>query len=305
EDDLTVQRAFANRVQTHRENALNHEAAGELPLALDQWKIVLEYMPGDAEAETHVAGVQQQLVRAQEAVDRDREKQAVISAHFSKGLELYQGNDYIRARDEWRTILSIDAEHEEAQQYLTRTQDKIDEIITGHLRRASALEDQNRLTEAIGEWTNIKALAPKDQRADNAIARIQRKIENQSEDLRTKSQRLLIVNLYGDALKAYNEGKYESAIYDLEEILRLEPSHQEAKTLLARANRKITPLTEEEEAAIRRLYLSGMQYFAKDQYPEAIAEWEKILEIDPANESVRKNIEEAQERLKQIKGQSG
>jgi tetratricopeptide (TPR) repeat protein len=300
EDEITINRAFASRVQTHRQNALNHEAEGELPLALDQWKIVLEYMPGDTEAQSHVANVQQQMIREQEAVNRDREKQAVISAHYSQGLELYQENDYIRARDEWRTILSIDPEHEEAQQYLTRTQEKIDEIIAGHLRRASTLEDQNRLTEAIGEWTNVQALAPDDERADTAIRRIQRKIEGQSQDLRTKSQRLQIVNLYGDALSAYNEGRYETAISNLEEILRLEPSHQEAKTLLARAKRKTTPLTEEEEATIRRLYLNGMQFFAKDQYAEAIAEWEKILSIDPANESVRKNIEEAQERMKQL-----
>ncbi len=304
EDALTVQRAFAARVQTHREKALAHEAEGELPLALDQWKIVLEYMPGDSEAQSHVDNVQQQLVREQEAAERDREKQAVISAHFSQGLELYQENDYIRARDEWRAILDIDPEHEEAQQYLRRTQDKIDEIIAGHLRRAGTLEDQNRLTEAIGEWNNIQALSPGDVRAENAIRRIQGKIESQSQDLRTKSQRLQIVNLYGDALKAYNEGRYQTAIDNLEEILRLEPSHQEAKALLARAKRKTTPLTEEEEAAIRRLYLNGMQFFAKDQYAEAIAEWEKILEIDPANESVRKNIEEARERLKQMEEQS-
>jgi tetratricopeptide (TPR) repeat protein len=304
EDALTVQRAFATRVQTHRENALAYEAQGELPFALDQWKIVLEYMPGDTEAQNHIDSVQQQLIREQEVADRDREKQAVISAHFSQGLDLYQENDYIRARDEWRTILSIDPEHEEAQQYLRRTQDKIDELIAGHLRRAGTLEDQNRLTEAIGEWTNVQALAPNDERADEAVRRIQRKIENQSQDLRTKSQRLQIVNLYGDALQAYNEGRYETAIDDLEEILRLEPSHQEARALLARAKRRTTPLTEEEEASIRKLYLNGMQYFAKDQYTQAIAEWEKILEIDPANESVRKNIEEAQERLKKLEGQS-
>jgi len=300
EDALTIQRAFAQRVQEHREKALGYEADGELPLALDQWKIVLDYMPGDTEAQSHVDNVQQQLVREQEAAERDREKQAVISAHFAQGLELYQENDYIRARDEWRAILDIDPEHEEAQQYLRRTQDKIDEMIATHVRRAGTLEDQNRLTEAIGEWNNVEALAPDDARAENAIRRIQRKIENQGQDLRSKSQTLQIVNLYSDALKAYNEGRYEAAVQNLEEILRLEPSHQEAKALLARAKRKTTPLTEEEEARIRQLYLSGMQFFAKDQYNEAIAEWEKILEIDPSNESVRQNIEEARERLKNL-----
>jgi cytochrome c-type biogenesis protein CcmH/NrfG len=43
-----------------------------------------------------------------------------------------------------------------------------------------------------------------------------------------------------------------------------------------------------------------MQFFAKDQYKEAIVEWEKILAIDPTNESVRRNVDEAKQRLKQL-----
>jgi cytochrome c-type biogenesis protein CcmH/NrfG len=41
-----------------------------------------------------------------------------------------------------------------------------------------------------------------------------------------------------------------------------------------------------------------MQFFSKDQYAQAITEWQKILEIDPTNESVARSIEEAQERLR-------
>ena len=48
------------------------------------------------------------------------------------------------------------------------------------------------------------------------------------------------------------------------------------------------------------MYLQGMQFFAKDEYAKAIAEWEKILLIDPTNESVKRNIEEAKARFKQL-----
>jgi hypothetical protein len=43
-----------------------------------------------------------------------------------------------------------------------------------------------------------------------------------------------------------------------------------------------------------------MQHFSKDEYARAIEEWQKILAIDPTNESVQNNIREAQERLRQI-----
>ncbi|NIM18998.1 MAG: hypothetical protein GTO51_01275 [Candidatus Latescibacteria bacterium] len=304
EQEDAVRRAFASRVEEHRNKAKAHEAEGNFPLALDEWKIVLEYMPGDAEAEAHVRDATQQLVREQEAANRDIEKQAVISTHFSQGLSFYQQNDYVRARDEWRAILAIDSTHAEAREYLLRTREKIDERISTHLQRANSLERQNRLTEAYGEWTYIQLLDAANREAEQAIRRIQRKIETQSQDLEVVSRRLRIVNLYSDALRKYNQGEYESCVKDLEQILRLQPSHEEAKTLLAMAKRKITPLTTEEEQRIQKLYLKGMQYFSKDQYAEAIAEWEKILEIDPGNESVRRNIEEARERLRQLERQS-
>jgi hypothetical protein len=43
-----------------------------------------------------------------------------------------------------------------------------------------------------------------------------------------------------------------------------------------------------------------MHFFSKDEYAKAIAEWRKILEIDPLNESAQNNISEAQERLRQL-----
>ena len=51
----------------------------------------------------------------------------------------------------------------------------------------------------------------------------------------------------------------------------------------------------------RSLYLAGMQHFAKDEYAKAIEQWQKILEIDPTNESVQRNIDEARQRLGQLK----
>jgi cytochrome c-type biogenesis protein CcmH/NrfG len=40
-----------------------------------------------------------------------------------------------------------------------------------------------------------------------------------------------------------------------------------------------------------------MKHFTQRNYSEAIEIWKKILEIDPDNESVSKNIEDARQRL--------
>jgi tetratricopeptide (TPR) repeat protein len=130
--------------------------------------------------------------------------------------------------------------------------------------------------------------------------RLRGRIEEVSSDYEAAQRRLQIVNRYNEALQLYNRGEYQRALTNLDEVLGLQPDHEDAKRLRALASRKLTPLTAAEKEQIRKLYLAGMQHFAKDEYAKAITEWEKILEIDPTNESVQRNIEEARQRLRQL-----
>jgi tetratricopeptide (TPR) repeat protein len=147
--------------------------------------------------------------------------------------------------------------------------------------RANQLERDNRLTEAIGEWNNVQQYNPNDADAKAAVARIRGRIESMSQDYSATQRKLRIVTLYNDALQMYNEGKYQDAMKNLSELLQLQPDHADAKKLQALAKRRSTPLSDAEKAKIRELYLSGMQYFSKDEYAKAITQWEKILEVDP------------------------
>lgn len=300
EDQRLLEDAFKSRVQEHRDLAVQSEEAGNLAMALDEWKIVLEYVPGDEQAAARLAAISQQIVTDQTKATTNAEQQAVIDTHLQAGLRFYQANEYVRARTEWQAILAVDSTHAEAMDYNKRTQQKLDQEFAAHRRRAIDFENSKRYVEAIGEWNNIQILDPGNREAERAIDRIRQRIETQSRDLTQTSSSLRRVNLYNNALQDYNRGAYQLAKDQLEELLRLQPKHEEGRKLLALTQRKLTPLTKSEEEAIRKYYLKGMQFFSKDQYEEAITEWEKILNIDPTNESVRRNIEEARDRLKQL-----
>jgi tetratricopeptide (TPR) repeat protein len=300
EDQRLIEQTFSDRVQEHVDLALQSEEAGNLPMALDEWKIVLEYVPNDPEATGRMKAISQQLLDEQSQAARNLENQAIINTHFQAGLGFYQQNDYVRAKAEWQSILDIDPQHEGANDYMTRTQQKLDQQFANHRRRAIDYEKQSRFVQAIGEWNYVQVLDPGNSEAERAITRIRNRIESQSRDLTQTTSSLRRVNLYNTALQDYNRGAYQLAKDGLEELLRMQPNHQEARNLLAMTQRKLTPLTKSEEEAIRKHYLKGMQHFSKDEYEDAIAEWKKILDIDPTNESVKRNIEEAQERLKQL-----
>jgi tetratricopeptide (TPR) repeat protein len=300
DERLLIQRTFETRIATHREKARALEAGGDYAGALNQWLIVLEYVPDDKEAAAARDEAREQVLQQQAAAVRDLGNQALIRTRFARGLDLFNENDLIGARAEWQAILAIDSLNAGARDYLDQTQAKINERIRAHTERARQLERDGRLTEAIAEWNNVQQYEPDNASARASVARIRGQIESVSQDYAASQRKLRIVTLYNDALQMYNAGRYQDAMSNLRELLALQPDHADAKKLMALTKRRTTPLTDAEKARVRELYLAGMQFFSRDQYAQAIVEWEKILEIDPTNESVQRSIEEARERLRKV-----
>lgn len=295
-----VRRAFEERVSRHRTQASDAERAGDWQTASDEWRAVLEYIPDDAEATTGAARARDAILAAQAAATQDAANRAIIQTRFEQGLDFFDEGQWLRARGEWQAILAIDTTHAGALEYQQRTQEKIDEAMQAHMARARRYERDGRLTEAIAEWNNVQQYDPDNALARRSVERIRAQIQSASQDLQAAQRRLRIVSLYDEGLGLYNEGKYQECIGRLDNLLQLKPDHEDAKRLRAMAQRKLTPLTEAEKQRVRQLYLSGMQFFSKEEYAKAIAEWEKILEIDPTNESVQRNIDEARGRLRRL-----
>lgn len=300
EEKALIRRTFETRVAAVRKRAKEAEAKGDWSGALNQWQIVLEYVPDDEEATRSAALARERVLAEQAAQVRDVENQAVVRTRFAQGLDKFNENDLLGARTEWQAILAVDPQHEGARDYLAQTQKRIDERVAVHVARANQLERENKLTEAIAEWNNVQQYNPDDPEAKVAIARMRARIESVSQDYQATQRKLRTVTLYNDALQMYNAGQYNDAMKNLSELLSLQPDHADARKLQALAKRKTTPMTDAEKAKIREHYLAGMQHFSKDEYAKAIAVWEKILEIDPTNASVQRSIDEARERLRKV-----
>jgi tetratricopeptide (TPR) repeat protein len=305
EQERLVAEAFAGRVATHTNAADSLRKAGELESALDEIKITLEYEPGNEQAVALRDSIEAEILAEQAARTADAEKAMQIRLHFENGLDHYTANEYILARAEWRNVLELDPENEGAEDYLRRTEDKLDEQLQSHVNTATAHERAGRLPEAIGEWNIVRMIDPDNAQAQTAITRIKAQMDGMSRDYREASRKLEVIDLYERGLVAMSEGRYEDAISLGEQVLRIEPEHAEAKELINRARRRMKPLSDEEKEQIRTMYIEGMRYFTQKDYQNAIATWFKILEIDPDNESIRENIEEAKQRLKKLETNEG
>jgi cytochrome c-type biogenesis protein CcmH/NrfG len=100
------------------------------------------------------------------------------------------------------------------------------------------------------------------------------------------------------ASQAFNEGRYVEAQTAVRKALALDPGSKEAKAWKERIQRRLATPRPELDARIKQLYIRGMEAFSSGDYKEALRNWEQILVLDPLNESARRNVLEARERMK-------
>ena len=138
-----------------------------------------------------------------------------------------------------------------------------------------------------------------------------------------------------EARKSFKSKKCAKTINAVEKILEEDPSHEEGQRLLnscayslgksfekqnkpidaVETYRKSDPSYKDVKSLITRLetklkkgadvhYNNGVQYFTKDDYPNAIKEWEQALRVDPGHAKAQRDLLRAtklMEKLKQLK----
>jgi len=305
EEEGRIQTFFAKRIAGHVSTAEQYRREGSLGKALDELKAALEYDPTNTAVAETLSVVERTILRDEEQRTQNAEKAALINQHFRLGLDYYSKDDYVLSRAEWRNVLDLDPANEKAREYLMKSEEKLKSIAGQHRIQALDFEQKGQLAAALGEWNIVRTLDPESAEAKQASDRINVRLNEMSRDYTQTTKKLKVMELFDGAVKAFGDGQYAEAARQLGELLRLEPTHQEARTLLTRAQRRMTPLTDREKEQVRTLYIEGMKFFTQNDYAGAVERWKKILEIDPDNESVAKNIEEARKRLQNAGGPEG
>jgi tetratricopeptide (TPR) repeat protein len=305
DEERRLAELFGGRVTSHIDAADSLRGSGDLESALDEVKIALEYDPGNERAVELKDEIGTAIIAAQQEQTRNAEKAILIDQHFRLGIEHYGNSEYLLARAEWRNILAIEPEHEQALEYQRLTEEKLRERTQSYLDEAAAHERAGRLPEALGVWNVVRMIDPENESAPAAIERIKAQMDTMSRDYEEASRKLEIIDLFEAAVTAFNEERYEDAILAGQRVLELDPNHEDANDLINRAQRRLKPLSDEENEEIRNLHVEAMKYYTQKDYARAIEIWNKILEINPYNESVRKNIEEANQRLEKLESTEG
>ncbi|MES0489621.1 MAG: hypothetical protein ABUK01_06505 [Leptospirales bacterium] len=105
-----------------------------------------------------------------------------------------------------------------------------------------------------------------------------------------------IIDFY-EGMQKYNNENYRGAYSDFERVLEQNPEHEMAKLYMERAllHLKTSDWMDEEESRLIKLHKDlAKKYEAQKNYGDAIYEWRKVDEINPADKEAKNNISRIQ-----------
>ncbi|PIU41409.1 MAG: hypothetical protein COS99_05600 [Candidatus Omnitrophica bacterium CG07_land_8_20_14_0_80_42_15] len=211
--------------------------------------------------------------------------QKEIADLYNEAKNLYQKGDYLKAKEKFNKVLSINPERRDVMRYLIDIEKKLqaNEVKTVRAKEKKEVKDK------LSEEKEAKMQAEKAEK-------------NKKDEIKAAYQK-------GEEF--YKKGNYAEAKIKFQEVLRLNPNHREAKKYTTLSDFKIKE-TEKKANAItgseqkktdeaKAAYQKGEENYKKGDYDTARSQFEKILSMDLNNNGAKRYLALIEARSKEAK----
>lgn len=206
-----------------------------------------------------------------------------------------------------RVIQELEQEYQEKISKIDQTIEKTRQEIIADLTAQFEAEKNRALEELKNNYEAQRAALENQLRRERStyeqqIATLQRRYEEEKRVLEQKivADETFKSEKYAKALELYAAGNYEDALAELDAIARFDPNYLDVQEYINKA-KAATKDVRSYPPEIMNIFYRGIDLFVQKKYEEAIAEWQKILEIDPYNQLALRNIKEAEQRLRKLR----
>lgn len=298
----SIRASMRQRLTTERARAEQAERDGRYEDALILWEILASQDPGAPEYATRAARARTEIHDQAEQALRNAGAHQVVTALLGLTRDALGRGDLEEAGGVLRGLEAAAPPAGPMADSVATLRARVDAArkaaVAASVSRADSLRADGRPVEAADATAYALRLSPDDPRAKAAWAALQASIGKNAAEARTLGRRLEALTAIGEGSRAYDEGRYGDARKAIDRALALDPQNSEAKAWQARIARRLAAPSAEIDRRVRSLYIQGMAAFNAGNYREALKNWEQILVLDPLNDSARRNVMEARDRLK-------
>ncbi len=195
----------------------------------------------------------------------------------------YDGeNEYDAAIQAWKSEASQFPDDDEAAAAIRSLQDRREKAIRSNIAEGREALDSDDLDRAVRVLAQGLSLDPTNPQIKKMLGQVNRE--------------LVLTSNYMRGTEAYSREDYKTAVRYLGVVNDLSPGYRNSTFLYHDAESHYLPLESMNKDATDH-YAQGVNAYMAGNYVSAISEWKKVLENEPKNYLVRRNIEEAQQLL--------
>jgi len=202
-----------------------------------------------------------------------------ITEKLQAGERAFQRGNNDQATEYFRQVLSLSPREETAKNYLQRIEQqqrqRIDDLFRGGVESLDA-KDYNR---ALNAFEEVLALEPNHESAK------QKKEETLSQ--------ISIAQLLERAKAFYQQNQFLKAMQIFNQILEQEPGNTVSQRYIEDCQNQLS-------LQVEKYFNQGMDYYAAEDYREAIKMWDKALTINPNHAQSKTFKRQAMERLQAL-----
>ncbi|MBN1621958.1 MAG: PorV/PorQ family protein [Endomicrobiales bacterium] len=225
-----------------------------------------------------------------------------LEQQYERGVKYYERGDMINAYREFKGILSIAPGHKKAQEYLAKTELRVEEIqmkegIAEHLKSGEKYFHKNNLSDAQSEFEAILAVDANHKEAKMYIQKIRESLKGISD------------SIFRRGLAYYEAGEYNNAIKEMNKVLTFDPDYTKAREYIGLSEEKIQRLEElrkqrlaEEEERMKEkranlVYAKAMELYEKKDWKQSFNQFQEVLSIDSGHKNAKRYLAEVKSNL--------
>jgi tetratricopeptide (TPR) repeat protein len=210
----------------------------------------------------------------------------LLSQQMQLGQSYLDKGQLDKAAEQCNLALILDPDNRQAKDQLAAVERKKDAEVRRLNAGIETLIRNGDYDQALAELNKVVLLSPDDPAVKARQSDIAKKMES--------------ARLIDEAIKLFDQEKYQQAIVRVDSALALNPGSEGAaglKNQLARYTAEETTLEDiKKNPEHWQIYIQGMEKYQAGDYNEALRLWRSLLQFYPNNPNLKRNIDQSMER---------
>ncbi len=301
------------------QTGLIYMSQGNYSQALASFEKIIKLDPRNTDVKDLIKSAKEAIQQEREEnIDEDSPYYSIFTSVAAIGIELYNKGEYNESLKEWKKITNLFPKNRMANQYIMKCYLKLEPQIfkdyaeneIKSIKQFIAVKNFKEAQKIIDTLKTIDSEYPELAKLQSLIVTEKEKPPVISDPAVSREQ---IDSRYNSALNLYQAGGLDNAKKALAELKWIRSKDPEnTKTLISinkieseirlsegTTQKQVKKLNPDQESLVRKHYFNGINYYSNNKLTEAIAEWKKVLSIDPDNEKAKSNIRKCLALMKQ------